>query len=470
MRYTDNDILYGRVSLDTPYLEKKTPVLLTEETMALRKRKILDAMHKHYLDTVIIYADREHGHNFEYLTGFAPRFEEAILILHSNGEAYLLLGNEMLSMCKYCRIPAKPIHVPYFSLPNQPMENEQKMEDVLQSAGITMEKQVGLVGWKLFTGMLNKNEQLYDIPYYIVQAVKKVTKSVRNSCNIFISPKDGVRLENSANEIAYYEFGAAIASDCVKKCLDQVNVGKTEMELAAELNGYGHPVNVQKICAVGERFTHAIVEPRNKKVEIGERFSVTMGLKGGLTSRAGYVASSKDDLKEQEKDYLEIIARPYFAAAATWYSSIGIGVKAGDVFEEIETVLPKEKYGWTLNPGHFTASEEWMSSPFQKNSEVRLKSGMLLQMDIIPSVEGYGKASAEDGVALADEALRKQLEENYPVIWNRMQHRRKFMIEQLGIRLKEEVLPMSDLTGYYCPFLLNPQMAFKVKETSYEDY
>lgn len=193
MRYTDNDILYGRVSLDTPYLEKKTPVLLTEETMALRKRKILDAMHKHYLDTVIIYADREHGHNFEYLTGFAPRFEEAILILHSNGEAYLLLGNEMLSMCKYCRIPAKPIHVPYFSLPNQPMENEQKMEDVLQSAGITMEKQVGLVGWKLFTGMLNKNEQLYDIPYYIVQAVKKVTKSVRNSCNIFISPKDGVQ-------------------------------------------------------------------------------------------------------------------------------------------------------------------------------------------------------------------------------------------------------------------------------------
>ncbi len=48
-------------------------------------------MHQHGYDTLIVYADKEHGGNFEYLTGFIPRFEEALLVLHREGEAVLVL-------------------------------------------------------------------------------------------------------------------------------------------------------------------------------------------------------------------------------------------------------------------------------------------------------------------------------------------------------------------------------------------
>ena len=37
------------------------------------------------------------------------------------------------------------------------------------------------------------------------------------------------------------------------------------------------------------------------------------------------------------------------------------------------------------------------------------------------------------------------------------------MKEELGIRLKEEILPMSDLCGYLRPLLLNHEYALKVK-------
>ena len=85
-----------------------------------------------------------------------------------------------------------------------------------------------------------------------------------------------------------------------------------------------------------------------------------------------------------------------------------------------------------------------MSSPISEGSKIPFQSGMLLQMDIVMGVKGYAGANAEDGIALADQALRKELEEQYPDVWERMQRRRTYMIEELGMELSEEVLPLSD--------------------------
>ena len=85
----------------------------------------------------------------------------------------------------------------------------------------------------------------------------------------------------------------------------------------------------------------------------------------------------------------------------------------------------------------------------------------MLQMDIIPSVSGYGGASAEDGIAIADEALREELKTNYPDTWKRIEERRRFMKEELGINLKDEILPMSDVCGYMRPYILDHACALK---------
>lgn len=442
------------------------PVDLTNDTMEEHKKKILLAMKNQKFDILVIYADREHGSNFGYLTGFEPRFEESLLVLHINGDAFLMLGNENLKMAQYSRIKAKALHVPHFSLPNQPMETEYVFLDLLRHAGIKEGKRIGLVGWKLFTGPLENNKKMFDIPAFIVDRIKGICgeESVFNATDLFIHPLYGARIRVNANEIAHYEYGSSTAAYCIYKLMDNIEAGKTELELADMLSAEGQPLSVQTICATGERFSNAVVAPRNKKVALGDRVTFTMGLRGGLTHRCGYAVSDTWQLKTEEKDYLEKVAVPYYEALVSWYSDIGIGVKGADIYKEIEQILPKKIYGWNLNPGHYVAGEEWMSSPFYPDSQVVLESGMMLQMDIIIHVNGYGGANAEDGIALAGKELRYQLKTEYPQAWSRFELRRKYIKEVLNIPIKDEMLPMSMLCGYYRPYLLDKERVFYIAD------
>src|SRR5438093_1620149 len=49
-------------------------------------------------DRLVVYADREHSANLAYLSGFDPRFEEALLVLGQSGEPAILVGNECHGM------------------------------------------------------------------------------------------------------------------------------------------------------------------------------------------------------------------------------------------------------------------------------------------------------------------------------------------------------------------------------------
>ena len=104
-----------------------------------------------------------------------------------------------------------------------------------------------------------------------------------------------------------------------------------------------------------------------------------------------------------------------------------------------------------------------MHSPVTKDSRIPFQSGMAVQCDIIPATGGpYFTSNIEDGIALADEALRAELAAQYPEAWTRISARRAFMQNELGIRLRPEVLPLSNLSGYLPPFLLSPRQAFCV--------
>ena len=187
-----------------------------------------------------------------------------------------------------------------------------------------------------------------------------------NGAHLLIGADQGIRTINNANEIAHYEYGATLAGIGMLNTINSVAVGKTELELAGNLAQFGQPNSITTICATGARFTNATLYPRNKAVELGDTFSTSVGYKGGLSSRAAYVAESKDDLPETARAYEEKVAKPYFNAYCTWLETIQIGMKAGELYDRIEAVLPKEDYHWELNPGHFVADEEWMSSPFLK--------------------------------------------------------------------------------------------------------
>jgi hypothetical protein len=92
-----------------------------------------------------------------------------------------------------------------------------------------------------------------------------------------------------------------------------------------------------------------------------------------------------------------------------------------------------------------------------------MRSGMALQVDVIPATgTAYYTTNIEDGIALADEALRREFAARYPEAWGRIQARRAFMHNALGIRLKPEVLPFSNIPAYLPPFVLSPAHAMRM--------
>lgn len=105
---------------------------------------------------------------------------------------------------------------------------------------------------------------------------------------------------------------------------------------------------------------------------------------------------------------MDVVVKPYFRAYALWLEQIHCGMTGGELYNLIEHVMPKTDYHWSLCPGHLTADEEWLSSPVYSDSQELLVSGMLFQLDMIPSVEGYGNTNAESTIALADEALQNR--------------------------------------------------------------
>ncbi|MBS6182256.1 M24 family metallopeptidase [[Clostridium] innocuum] len=447
--------------VEAPMLEEGLiPVMLSDETMQNRKARLLEKMQRDGFDAVVVYADLEHGSNFEYLCGFLPRFEEALLVLHADGKAFMVLGNENLNKAEKARIEAVPIHMPHFSLPNQPMQTEKSVAQILASCELEKAEKIGLIGWKNFTSQVEDNHLLFDLPYFLVEALKTVCQKAQftNAAYLLIG-ENGVRTTNNANEFAHYEYGAALAGNCILKTMDRLEVGKTEMEMAETLAADGQRHSVVTIMATGARFEKANLYPGNKQIQCGDKISITTGFKGGLQSRAGYAVECAEQLPEKEQEYLTAVAIPYFQAVKVWLETIKIGINGNDLYEAIEAVLPKKAYGWTLNPGHLCADEEWMSSPIYPQSKEALQSGMLFQIDIIPSVNGYGGVSCESGILLADEELRKEIARKYPAVWERIVKRRAYMQEVLGIHIHEDVLPTSMATAYLRPYLLKKEMA-----------
>jgi hypothetical protein len=115
-----------------------------------------------------------------------------------------------------------------------------------------------------------------------------------------------------------------------------------------------------------------------------------------------------------------------------------------------------------LNPGHLIHLDEWLSSPIYKGSDVPLRSGMALQVDVIPSSPVYFSTRMEDGIVLADAELRRSLRAQYPACFARCEKRRAFMIDVLGVDLPDEVLPLSNIPTIVPPFFLRPNQIFSV--------
>lgn len=461
---SDRKIVYKAVR--EPGKDCALPVELTDETMEERRREVLARMREKGLDKLIVYCDVEHYGNFYYLIGFYTRFEEALLVIDKDGSMTLMLGNENLNHYCKARMKCNAVHVSLFSLPNQPNRNDKSFEDLLLEAGLGEGQSVGIAGWKNFTSEADDGKNMYDIPAYMVESIRSVIGQegrLSNQTALYIG-ENGVRTTNNANEIAHYEYGAALASDAMLDAMNLLDEGISELALGDRLSRYGQRSSVTTIAASGERFVKGNIFPTQRQVKLGDPISLTVGYMGGTSSRAGYAVHIQEELPEGAEHYMEELAIPYFRAYAAWMEEIRIGMPGGRMYEIIEKILPKAEYHWKLCPGHLTAEEEWLSSPIYAGSVEELKSGMIFQIDIIPCKSGMKGVSAESTVVLADKRLQKDIRENYPDLWERMMRRKNYIREELRIHIADELFPLCSTAAYLRPYLLNKTYALAVSE------
>lgn len=412
------------------------------------------------LDVIVIYADREHSANLAWLTNFDPRFEEALLVLAAGENPTLLTGPENLGRAGAAALATEVRLYPPFGLMGQDRTRTPSLEGVLRHAGIDTKHRVGLIGWKFFSGLETERPDFWsEVPSFIVDTLRSIVGPdgrVINANRLLMDVSHGLRATAEIEQIAQFEFGAVAASEAIKALLRNVRPGISEFALAQSM-GLGILTHTcHTMLSTGPDLV-GLNSPSGRIIERGDPLSSAVGYPGGLTSRGGFVVADESELPRDARDYVARLAAPYFACAAEWYETIGIGVTGGELDALARRHLGDPFFNLVLNPGHLIHLDEWMNTGVYPGSKQPFASGQVVQCDIIPAVgPPYYGINIEDGVALLDEAGRDELRDKFPDVWSRIEARRAFMGDVLGIRLKPEVLPLSNMCGALPPYMLAP--------------
>jgi hypothetical protein len=435
-----------------------TEPLLPPSLYRDRLDRLRERMEQNGYDQLVIWADREHSANVAYLTGFDPRFEETLLIVGPAGDPALLAGNECYGAAESAPAPVRVIKFQDLSLPGQPREASPPLAEILGDEHIGPGTHVGVVGWKTYA-----TRDVMEVPAFLVDLLRRATGPrglVENATDLFIDAADGLRVVNEVEQLAAFEWAACQTSHGVRNLITALRPGLTEREAVRLLEWNGTPLSCHLMLTAGPRARFGLLSPNDRPIERGDPFTTAFGIWGALNCRAGFVVEDAAELAAGTEDYIERLVAPYFTAVAEWYAALHVGQTGGTLQATVDRHLGDPFFGIFLNPGHQLHLDEWVNSPVYPGSTVELRSGMALQCDIIPATgTPYFTTNIEDGLALADESLRSEFARGYPEAWARIQARRQFMRDQLGIDLHPDVLPFSNLAAHLPPFVLRPDRA-----------
>ena len=407
-------------------------------------------------DWVVVYADREHFGNMAFLTGFEPRFEEALLLLGPGGKRVLLTGNESESYAPLAQLRGLTVLVAQsLSLMGQDRSVHPRLADRLHDAGLAKGDSVALVGWKYLEAYEAEGiDAAFFVPQVIVSLLRQVIGTggaLSDATALMMHPETGQRSVVDVDQIAAFEWAAAKCSTKLWNVVSQVQDGDSEFGAMARLVYEGDPINVHTMFAsasAGETVI-GLRSPTSRRMKRGDGVTTALGLWGALSSRAGLFDDSNDVFLGH--------AKTYFSALITWYETAGIGVTGDEIHRKVTGRLAEGGLKSALNPGHLGGHEEWSHSPVRPGSTEKIASGMLFQVDVIPVPMPAGWAlNCEDAVAFADAEMRATLQARYPQTHARIEARRHFMADKLGVTVKPEILPLSSTPLYLPPFWLRP--------------
>ena len=451
--------LNENVALDFGEAPAITPQMYQE-----RIRALLDAGRE--FTHLVIYADREHFSNLEYVTGYDPRFEECFLILQKGKIPVLVLGNEGMGQSLCITIPVERVLCQMLSPLGQARGDSRSPAGIFRSVGISEEAHVGLLGWKSFCSRETPDwEHTFEVPSFLVDALREVCPDVRNANGLMMDNQTGLRMTHGAEELVLSELASTKASRKTWDFIRALRPGQTELEASQGFNIDGEPCPTHpNICFKGR----GILSPDPwTRLEYGRDIAFGMGYRCAQIHRVGVYARDREEFEKNFPGAFEGLYKKYFEAVCVWYESLAVGVTGGEVWQAVRDSIgcSYAEFGIGLNPGHVIHTEEWTNSPFSEGDGTVLRSGMMLQCDFTARQSRFSNLGVhiEDGVILADKAMRDRIQGMAPLCMKRMLERQRFMRETLGIRLHDEVLPTSDLAGLLFPFLANPDCVFARK-------
>jgi hypothetical protein len=226
----------------------------------------------------------------------------------------------------------------------------------------------------------------------------------------------------------------------------------TELEAAGLMGLQGEPATMHPIVSSSDGALNGLRSATDRPIQQGDAVTVGVGLWGGLCCRAGVVAELPSD------EFWAYLVEPYFRAIATWWTTAGIGVTGDNLDRAVRAAISDAPFRSFVNAGHLTSYDEWVHSPVLPGSQTAIASGMMFQCDIIPTPVPAGQAiNCEDTLAIADQSLRAELAERFPDVWARIERRRAFMRDHLGIDPKPELLPLGVAPAYLPPAWLSPE-------------
>ncbi|MBL0371501.1 Xaa-Pro aminopeptidase [Rhizobium sp. KVB221] len=422
---------------------------------AIYETRATEAYRRAGADWLVVYADREHLANIAFLTGFEPRFEEALFIMGKDGRRYLVTGNESVSYAPIAGLAdIEVLLCQTMSLMGQTRASKPNLAEVLRGIGLTKGCTIALVGWKYlaadeWTGAL----PTFQVPAFIVDTLKMVAgdpAAIKDATAVLMHPQDGLRSVVDVHQIAAIEWGAARASAAVRRIFEGVREGDDEFLAASRMGYAGEELSCHVMLATASRGNPVIGlrSPNGRKITRGDGITTAVGYWGGLSSRAGLFADHDDVFLET--------AKSYFRGLVEWYETVDIGVAGGEIFARTVAKLREGGLDSALNPGHLIGHDEWSHTPIRPGSTETIRSGMPIQVDVIPvPMPDNWALNNEDSVVIADETLRADIARLYPDVHARMMARRTFMRDEIGVDLNSSILPTSNIPLCLPPFWLD---------------
>jgi hypothetical protein len=424
--------------------------------LAARLALIRDAMAAAGLDALVIYGDREHFGEPPLGLGFRSAIRGGADGRAPRGPA-APHGRERMSGLHGPRPPSRPATSrlrtarPSRSSRSRVRATGSRSSSTARCRGAAA---IGTVGWKYWTAEeVGDPEHALEIPSLLADLLRaqggrggERHRALHASRHRAPQPRHGGR--DRAARIRQSHGGDGGAADELR-----LREGATDFDVFAAGGLGGLPLGCHATFATGPR-PFGLSGPTGARIERGRTLSFNVCHWGANVCRAGWLAEGTEDLPAEARDYLEAFVGPYLEAMDLWCGLMRPGVPGGEVQAAMDAALPG--FGVTLNPGHLIGMDEWVSSPIQPGSAHPIRSGMAMQMDVIPDHPVYGSTRMEDGYIIADAALRAALEATHPMVAARIERRRGFMREA-GYTLPDSLLPLADTCGVVAPYLLAPR-------------